>query len=66
MDAKLGSVMHLPLLDIGDLLLAIALVFGALIVIFETLERRRESRHELLMLEEIAREYAAYRQLGHF
>lgn len=52
--------------DIGDLLLTIALLFGGLIVVFETLERRRESRDENLMLDEIAREYAAYRRLGHF
>jgi hypothetical protein len=57
--------MHLPL-DFGDLVLSIALLFGALIFIFETLERRRESRNEHLLLEEIAREYAAYRELGHF
>lgn len=59
-------MLHLPLLDIGDLLLAIALVFSALILIFETLERRREKRNEEILLEAIAREYAAYRQLGHF
>jgi hypothetical protein len=56
----------MPLPDIGNLLLAIALTFGALIVIFETLERRRESRDEHLLLDEIAREYAHYRRLGHF
>jgi hypothetical protein len=58
--------MQLPLLDFGDLVLTIALLFGALIFIFETLERRRESRNQELLLEEIAREYAAYRELGHF
>jgi hypothetical protein len=52
--------------DIGDLLLMITLLFGALIVIFETLERRRETRNENLVLDEIAREYALYRRLGHF
>lgn len=52
--------------DIGDLLLIITLVFGALIIIFETLERRRESRREDLLLDDIAREYAAYRRLGQF
>ena len=52
--------------DIGNLLLGITLLFAALIVVFETLERRRESRNEQLLLEEIAREYAHYRQLGHF
>ena len=60
-----GPVMHM-LLDFGDLLLTVALLFGALIVIFETLERRRESRDEDILLEQIAREYAAYRRLGHF
>ena len=58
--------MQLPWLDFGDLVLAIALTFGALIFVFETLERRRESRNELLFLDEIQREYEAYRELGHF
>ena len=44
--------------DFGDLILCIALLFGVLIVIFETLERRREHRNEHLVLDEIAREYA--------
>jgi hypothetical protein len=52
--------------DIGNLLLAITLLFGALIVVFETLERRRESRNERLLLDEIAREYAHYQRLGYF
>jgi hypothetical protein len=52
--------------DIGDLLLAITLAFSGLIIIFETLERRRESRDRDLLLEEIAREYAHYTRLGHF
>ena len=56
--------MQLP--DIGNLLLGITLLFGALIILFETLERRRESRNEHLLLEEIAREYAHYRSLGRF
>jgi hypothetical protein len=58
--------MHLPLPDFGDLVLIIALSFGALIFIFETLERRRESRIEHLLLEKIAREYDAYHELGYF
>jgi hypothetical protein len=56
----------MPLPDIGNLLLIITLVFAALIVIFETLERRRESRNELIQLEKIAREYADYHRLGYF
>jgi hypothetical protein len=55
-----------PLLDFGDLLVGIVLLFGALIVVFETLERRRESRNEGQALDEIAREYALYRRLGYF
>jgi hypothetical protein len=52
--------------DFGDLLLCIALLFGVLIAVFETLERRREHRNEHLLLDEIAREYADYQQLGWF
>jgi hypothetical protein len=52
--------------DFGDLILCIALLFGVLIVIFETLERRREHRNEHLVLDEIAREYADCRRLGWF
>lgn len=58
--------MHSLLPDFGDLLLTIALLFGGLIVVFETLERRRESRNEHLLLDEIAREYAACRRMGLF
>jgi hypothetical protein len=58
--------MNLPLPDFGDLILCIALLFAALIVVFETLERRKDSREEELLLDRIAREYSLYRQLGHF
>ncbi len=66
MGGSFSPVLHLPLIDIGDLLLVIALVFSVLILLFEALERRRENRREEILLEAIAREYAAYRQLGHF
>ena len=56
--------MSLP--DFGDLLLGIALLFGALIVFFEALERRREGLAERQLLETIAQEYAHFRRLGHF
>jgi hypothetical protein len=58
--------MHEFLPDFGDLILCIALLFGALIVIFETLERRRERRNEHLVLDEIAREYADCQRMGWF
>ena len=58
--------MYLPLPDFGDLLLYIALLFSALIIIFETLERRRETQEERRLLDAIAREYADFRRLGHF
>jgi hypothetical protein len=56
--------MPLPLPDIGDLLVLIALLFTALIVLFETLERRREGRREQLILDAIEQEYHAFRRLG--
>ncbi len=52
--------------DIGDLLLLIALLFGALIAVFETLARRQEHRDRTLLLDDIAREYADYHRLGYF
>ena len=58
--------MSLTLPDIGDLLVAIALLFTGLIVLFETLERRREGLREQRMLEAIEREYQTFRQLGQF
>jgi len=50
--------------DIGDLLVLIALLFGALIVLFETLERRRDGQREQRMLDAIEKEYEAFRRLG--
>ncbi len=58
--------MHELLPDFGDLILYIALLFSGLIVVFETLERRREHRNEQIHLEEIAREYADCSRLGYF
>jgi hypothetical protein len=58
--------MNLTLPDFGDLLLYIALLFGALIVLFETLERRRERIAEDRLLETIAQEFADFSRLGHF
>jgi hypothetical protein len=51
-------------LGLGNLLLAMAVVFSVLIVVFEWLERRREGKRELRVLEEIEREYEAYCRLG--
>jgi multidrug efflux pump subunit AcrB len=48
------------ILGLGNLLLAIAFFFTALIVIFECVERRREGKRERKVLEEIEREYHAY------
>jgi len=42
----------------------IALLFTALIVLFETLERRRKSRREQRILDAIEREYHAFTRLG--
>jgi hypothetical protein len=56
--------MQLALPDIGDLLVAIALLFTALIVLFETLESRREGQREQRMLDAIEEEYRDFCRLG--
>lgn len=56
--------MLLEFLDLGDLLLVVALFFATMIVIFEFAERRRESRREQRLLEAIEREYEQYFQIG--
>ena len=56
--------MQISLPDIGDLLVWIALLFTALIVVFETLERRREGRRELRILDAIDREFREFTRLG--
>jgi hypothetical protein len=56
--------MLLSLPDIGDLLVIIAVFFTAFIVLFETLERRREGLREQCLLDAIEREYNAFRRLG--
>jgi hypothetical protein len=58
--------MRLSLPDIGDLLVMIALSFSALIVLFETLERRREGRRAQRILDAIEQEYHAFCRLGRF
>lgn len=50
--------------DIGDLLFLLTVLFTSLILLFEALERRREARRERLLLDEIDREYRAFRQFG--
>ena len=50
--------------DIGNLLFLLTVFFTLLIVLFEALERRREARRERMILDEIDREYRAFRQLG--
>ncbi|HEX4170539.1 MAG TPA: hypothetical protein VHZ55_34175 [Bryobacteraceae bacterium] len=54
----------LSVLDLGDLLLGVALLFASLIVIFELAERRRESRRERFLLDQIEAEYQLYSRLG--
>ncbi len=51
-------------LDLGNLLLAVALLFGSLIIVFELVERRRESRRERRLLDSIEAEYQAYYRMG--
>ncbi|MGH9693588.1 MAG: hypothetical protein ACRD5Z_05575 [Bryobacteraceae bacterium] len=50
--------------DIGDLLFLLTMLFTSLILLFEALERRREARRERHLLDEIDREYRAFRQFG--
>ena len=53
-------------LDLGDLLLGVAVLFTSLIVLFECLERRRESKHERIVLAAIEAEYRHYQRMGLF
>jgi len=57
-------MLSLEFVDLGDLLLAVAILFGSLIVLFEALERRRESKVERLVLDAIDAEYRAYYRMG--
>jgi hypothetical protein len=57
--------MGMEAIDLGDLLVIIALFFSTMIVIFECAERRREGRRERRMLEAIEREYEAYFRIRH-
>ncbi len=56
--------MGLEFLDLGNLLLGVAVVFGLLIIVFESVERRRESRRERTLLDAIEAEYQAYYRMG--
>jgi len=56
--------MRLEFLDLGNLLLGVALLFGTLIIVFESVERRRESRRERTLLDAIDAEYRAYYRMG--
>jgi hypothetical protein len=56
--------MKFLLLDFGDLVFSIAVIFGLLIVLFETLERRREGHREQLVLQAIEQEYRDFMRLG--
>lgn len=55
--------MGIAFLDLGDLLVVIALFFATMIVIFECAERRREVRRERRVLDAIEREYEAHFQI---
>jgi protein-S-isoprenylcysteine O-methyltransferase Ste14 len=57
-------MLSLKFLDLGNLLLGVALLFGTLIIVFESIERRRESRRERSLLEAIEAEYRAYYRMG--
>jgi hypothetical protein len=57
-------MLSLKFLDLGNLLLGVALLFGTLIIVFESIERRRESRRERTLLEAIEAEYRAYYRMG--
>jgi hypothetical protein len=54
----------LEFLDLGNLLLAVAVLFTTLILVFELLERRRENRRQRTMLEAIEAEYQLYCRMG--
>jgi hypothetical protein len=56
--------MQTALPDIGDLLVAITLVFTALILLYETLESRRAGQREQRMLDAIEEEYQTFCRLG--
>jgi protein-S-isoprenylcysteine O-methyltransferase Ste14 len=57
-------MLGLKFLDLGNLLLGVALLFGTLIIVFESIERRRESRRERSLLAAIEAEYRAYFRMG--
>lgn len=57
-------MLSLKFLDLGNLLLGVALLFGTLIIVFESIERRRESRRERSLLDAIEAEYRAYYRMG--
>ncbi len=56
--------MRMSLPDIGDLLVGVALLFTALILLFGTIESRREALREQRMLDAIEEEYRAFCRLG--
>lgn len=57
-------MLSLKFLDLGNLLLGVALLFSTLIIVFESIERRRESRRERTLLDAIEAEYRAYYRMG--
>jgi hypothetical protein len=57
-------MLSLEFLDLGNLLMGVALLFTTLIVVSESAERRRECRRERTLLDAIEAEYRAYFQTG--
>ena len=49
---------------LGDLVFGSVILFSLLIVVFEWVERRRESQRERRILDAIEREYELYRRAG--
>ena len=56
--------MQLYLPDIGDLLVALTLLFSALMVVVGLLENRKAEKRERRLLNAIDEEYRAFFQLG--
>lgn len=54
----------LEFVNLGNLLLGVAVLLGTLIVVFELVERKRESRRERTLLAAIEAEYQVYCRMG--
>lgn len=56
--------MQLYLPDIGDLLVALTLLFSALMIVVALIENRKAGKRERRLLNAIDEEYRAFFQLG--